>query len=177
MIRALYYLLAVVVLLLLQTSFFPFILPNYARPELLLIFVIYLCVAEEYGIGAVGAWLTGCLLDVYGGLFLGLHAAIFLIVFLVGCWAVQALNAESPLLLLLMVFCGSLLQALLLVILGVFADLGRLWLLVSQRALFQAGINVVAAFLLLEFALYLQRRYAPRLALRGLERLDERHGN
>jgi len=176
MIRAFYYLLVVVILLLVQSSFLPFVLPTYARPELMLIFVVYLCIAEDYGPGGVAAWLTGCLLDVYGGLFLGLHAAVFLIIFLVGRWAVQALNAESPFLLLLMVFCGSLLQALLLVLLGVFADLGRLWLLVSQRALFQAGINVVAAFLLLELALTLQRRFAPRVALRGLEHLDERHG-
>lgn len=176
MTRRLCYLPVIVIFLLLQVSFFPFILPNFARPELLLIFVLYLCIAEEYLAGAVCAWLTGCLFDVYGGIYLGLHAAIFLLVFLAGRWATRGLNAESPFLLLLMVFCGSLLQAALLVFLGFFAGFDRLWVLVTQRALFQAGINVVAAFLLLELIMLLQRRFSPRLRIHGLEHLDEPHG-
>lgn len=176
MIRRLCYLPLVVFFLLLQVSFFPFVLPDFARPELLLLFVLYLSVAEDYPAGAVCAWLTGCLFDVYGGIYLGLHAVIFLLVFLLTRWAMRALNAESPLLLLLMVFCGSLLQAGLLLVLGIFADFGRIWLLVAQRALFQAGINVVAAFALLELIMLLQRRFAPRLRVPGLEHLDEPHG-
>lgn len=176
MIRRLIYLPVVATLLLLQVSFLPFVLPNILRPELLLLFIIYLCVAEDYPAGAAWAWLVGYLLDCYGGIYPGLHALICLIVFLVGRWAIQALNAESPLLLLLMVFCGSLLQAAALVLLGIFADLDQLWVLVAQRALFQAGINVMAAFLLLQLLLMLQRRFAPRLRIAGLEHLDEPHG-
>lgn len=176
MIRRLCYLPLVALFLLLQVSFLPFLLPPFARPELLLIVVLYLCVAEDYPVGAPCAWLVGYLLDCYGGVYPGLHALIYLVVYLVGRWAIRALNAENSLLLLLLVFCGSLLQAAVLLLLGTFADLERLWWLLAQRTLFQAGINVVAAFLLLELTLRLQRRFLPRRRIPGLEHLDEPHG-
>lgn len=177
MIRLLYYLVVAILFLLLQSQLFPCFLPNFFKPELLLAFVVYLALSEDYLRGSLLAWGCGLLLDCFGGQFLGLHGMIYLIVFLLARRAMEPLNTESPALLLIMVFCASLAQSALLLILGIFADIPGLFPLFAQRGLFQAGINVVAASLLIVLATYLQRRYAPRLVIPGLAYLTDRpHG-
>ena len=160
-----------------QTTLLPLLLPHYFKPELLLLLVVYLCLTENLIRGAFLAWGIGFLLDSCGGTNLGLHATIYLGIFIVGRSSVQALNTESPLLLLFMVFCASLLQCGLLILLGIFADLQRMTPLLLQRATFQGSINVLAAFLLITLIAALQRRFAPRLVVPGFAHLrDEVHG-
>ena len=177
MIRALYYIPTIILFLLMQTEFLPRFLPNFFKPELLLTFIVYLSLIEKYISGAMWAWGVGLLLDSCGGQFFGLHGMIFPVVFLVARRAMQPLNAESPALLLIMVFCASLMQTLLLLLLGIFADIPHLFPLFLQRGLFQAGINVVASALLLLLAMKVQIRYRERLRIPGLAYLSDRpHG-
>ena len=160
-----------------QTTLLPTLLPHYFKPELLLLLVVYLCLTENFLRGALLAWGLGLLLDSCGGTHLGLHATIYLSIFIVGHSSVQALNTESPLLLLFMVFCASLLQSGLLILLGIFADLQRMIPLLLQRATFQGSINVLAAFFLITLLAALQRRFAPRLLVPGFAHLrDKIHG-
>lgn len=160
-----------------QTTLLPALLPNYFKPELLLILTLYLCMTENFIRGALLAWGVGCLLDTCGGTHPGLHAAIYLILFILGRYALRALNTESPLLILFLVFCGSLLQTGLLILFGIFADLQGMLTLFAQRATFQASINVIAAYLLLALIAAAQRRLAPRLVVPGFAHLlDSRHG-
>jgi len=154
--------------LLSQTTLLPMLLPHYFKPELLLLLVVYLCLSEEMIRGAFLAWGIGLLLDSCGGIHLGLHATIYLSIFIIGRSSVQTLNTESPILLLVMVFCASLLQSGLLILFGILADLQRLFPLLLQRATFQGSINVLAAFLLMTLIAALQRRFAPRLVIPGL---------
>lgn len=174
MIRLLFYALIVVVFLLLQSQLFPYLLPNFFKPELLLAFVVYLALSENFVRGSLLAWGTGLLLDSCGGQFFGLHGMIYLMIFLLARRAMQPLNTESPALLLIMVFCASLAQSVLLLLLGIFADIPGLFPLFAQRGLFQAGINVVASALLIMLAAQLQRRYASRLRIPGLAYLTDR---
>lgn len=160
-----------------QTTLLPTLLPHYFKPELLLLLIVYLCLTESLLRGALLAWGLGLLLDSCGGTHLGLHATIYLSIFIIGHSSVQALNTESPLLLLFMVFCASLLQSGLLILFGFFADLQRMIPLILQRATFQGSINVLAAFLLMSLIAALQRRFAPRLAIPGFAHLrDGIHG-
>jgi rod shape-determining protein MreD len=161
-----------------QTTLLPTLLPHYFKPELLLLLVVYLCLTESLLRGALLAWGLGLLLDSCGGTHFGLHAAIYLSIFIIGHSSAHALNTESPLLLLFMVFCASLLQSGLLILFGFFADLQRMIPLILQRATFQGSINVLAAFLLITLIAALQRRFAPRLVVPGFAHLrDGAHGS
>lgn len=163
--------------LLCQTTLLPAILPHYFKPELLLILVVYLCLTEGLLRGALLAWGIGFLLDSSGGTQFGLHATIYLGIFIIGRTSVQALNSESPLLILFMVFCASLLQSAGLILFGLFADLQPMIPLLLQRSTFQGSINVLTAFLLLSLIATLQKHFAPRLVIPGFAHLQERiHG-
>jgi rod shape-determining protein MreD len=177
MIRVLLLLACALLFLVSQTTLLPILLPHYFKPELLLILLVYLCLTESLLRGALLAWGLGLLLDSCGGTYLGLHATIYLVIFIVGHSSAQTLNTESPLLLLFMVFCASLLQSGLLILFGIFADLQRMTPLLLQRATFQGSINVLAAFLLITLITALQRRFAPRLVIPGFAHLrNAAHG-
>lgn len=163
--------------LLLQTSLLPSLLPTGMRPELLLILTVYLMLVEDFIRGGVLAWSTGWLLDTAAGSFLGLHAVVYLTIFLIGRWAIRSLNGESRFLLLVMVAIVSFLQPLLLLLFGVFADLGGMWLVILQRLISQAVINILAAALLLLLVRHLQLRYPARLRIPGFTHLKSSHGH
>ena len=168
----------VLLVLVSQTTLLPAILPHYFKPELLLILVVYLCLTESLLRGALIAWGIGFLLDSCGGTQFGLHATIYLTIFIVGRASVQALNTENSLLLLFMVFCASLLQSGLLILFGILTDLQQMVPLLLQRSTFQGSINVLAAFLLLTLIAALQRHFAPRLVVPGFAHLqDVVHGS
>lgn len=169
--------LVALVFLLMQSNLLPALLPPYFKPELLLLLILYLCITESFIRGALLAWGIGLLLDASGGNHFGLHAMLYLVLFIVGRRVVHALNAESPLLLLILVFCGSLVTNVLLMFFGSFAGLSEMSFLIAQRAMFQASINVIAAYLLILMIAALQRRFAPRLVVPGFAHLrEERHG-
>lgn len=163
--------------LLLQTSLLPVLLPAGVRPELLLILTVYLMLVEDFIRGGVLAWSAGWLLDATAGSFLGLHAVVYLTIFLIGRWAIRSLNGESRFLLLVMVAIVSFLQPLLLLLFGVFADLGGMWLVVLQRLIPQAAINILAAALVLMLVRHLQLRYPVRLRIPGFTHLKSSHGH
>lgn len=175
MMRLTGYLIATLLFLLFQTNIIPALLPYYFKPELLLILVVYLCVVEDFLRGALLSWGIGCLLDSCCGSPLGLYGATYLTVFILGHWSVQTLNTESPLLILILVFCASLINLLALGLFGVFADLQEIFVIFGQRAMFQASINVIGAYLLMLFVLQLQRRFSPKFLIPGFAHLANTH--
>lgn len=160
------------VFMLIQTVLFPRIFPIYLKPDLLLILVVYLGVNERYLSGGILAYIFGALLDVFAGSFMGMYGMSFLVLFFSVRGAVSYFNSENPLLLLFMVFCGTLIEAAMLILLGFLAQVGDLWLVVMRWILPQLIINVLVAYLLLHLITWLQRRF-PRLSFPGLSRLDE----
>lgn len=176
--RVLAYLLVGLLFLLLQSGLFSRVLSLQTKPDLLLILVIYLGLHERYLRGAALCYLLGCLLDVFAGSSLGLYGTAFLVTFLVVRGVAGRFNTESSLLLLFMVFCGTLFQGVVLVFpLGYFADAGPLWSVILRRLLPQIVLNLVAAFLLLKGVVWLQKRFFPRAGLPGLQHLDNRYGS
>ncbi|MBE0598480.1 MAG: rod shape-determining protein MreD [Desulfuromonadales bacterium] len=166
------------VFILLQTALFPRFLPFFLKPDLLLVLIIYLGLNENYVRGGVLAYLLGCLLDVFAGNYLGLYGVACLATVFVVRGVADRLNTESSLLLLVLVFCGTFLQGIVLFFaLGLFADAGPLLALFFGQLLPQALLNLAAALLLLQVVSALQRRFAPRSELPGLRHLNNRYGS
>ncbi len=175
MTRVLIYFSLAALFLVLQVTLFPSLWSGHFKPELLLILVVYLSLHETFAIGSGFAYGLGLLQDVFAGSDLGLYGLAFLVTFLAGRHLASRLNTESTFLLLLMVAAGSLLQGLVLVFsLGILADSGVAWLVVLRQLPQQILINLVAATAVLILTLRLQRRFAPRINLPGLQHLDHR---
>jgi len=165
------------VFLLIQSTLIPWLLPPYMRPDLLLILLIYLGLNENFRSGALLAYLLGCLLDVFAGHYLGLYGFVFLSIFFLTRMAVRWFNTESSMLLLTMVFWGTLVEGgLVMFALGLFAEAGNIWSMVLTY-LFPCAIasSLVAELILLLLNL-LQRQLGPRWNIPGLKRLDDRYG-
>ncbi|HIJ95223.1 MAG TPA: rod shape-determining protein MreD [Desulfuromonadales bacterium] len=85
----------------LQVTVLPvFLLPAF-KPDLLLVLMIFMALRGPTGSGALLSWLLGALSDVFSGLYLGLNAVTYLVVFLVIKGVSDRLYAESALLFVL----------------------------------------------------------------------------
>ncbi len=160
----------------LETALFPKFLPYHLKPDLVLILIVYLGLHEGYLRGAFLAYALGSLLDGLAGVYPGLFGLALLATFLAVRAVALRFNTENSLLLLFMVFCGTLVEGGLLVFpLGYFADAGPLWQIVFQHFLLQILLNLAAAWLLLAGFARLQKRFAPRSRIPGLRHLGRRY--
>lgn len=85
----------VTALLLLQTSVLPLMLSPVFKPDLLLIVVVFLGLRGTLEGGSFATLLLGLIKDLFSGLYLGLNAFIFIIIFLVIKSTSDRLYAES----------------------------------------------------------------------------------
>jgi rod shape-determining protein MreD len=88
-------LLALVLAVVLQTSVLPVHVAGPFKPDLLLVAMVYLALRGPVAQGALLAWVLGLVKDVFSGLYLGLNAFSFLIIFLVITSISDLLYAES----------------------------------------------------------------------------------
>ena len=161
---------------LLQTSLLPRLPFLQVRPDLLLILVVYLGFNERHLRGAVLCYLLGSFFDAFAGNSPGLYGTVLVGTFLAVRLIADHLNTESSLLLLFMVFCGTLIEGLLLVfLLGTFDEAGSLLGVVLGRLPLQALVNTAIALVLLKSLLWLQRWWFPRRRIPGLQKLDTRY--
>jgi rod shape-determining protein MreD len=79
----------------LQTSVLPVHLSSAFKPDLFLVAMVYLALRGPAVQGALLAWFLGLVKDVFSGLYLGLNAFSFLIIFLVIKSISDLLYAES----------------------------------------------------------------------------------
>jgi rod shape-determining protein MreD len=159
--------------LLLQSALLPRILPFETKPDLLLILIVYLGLHESYFQGASLSYLLGCFFDVFAGSYPGLYGTAFLVTFLAVRGIASQLNTESSVLLLFMVFCGTLFHAGILIFpLGFFADAGPLWSIILGHLLSQILLNLASAYFLIKATTRMQKRFFPRTRIPGLQRLD-----
>lgn len=86
---------ALVLAVVLQTSVLPVHLAAPFKPDLLLVAMVYLALRGPVAPGALQAWALGLTKDVFSGLYLGLNAFSFLIIFLVISSISDLLYAES----------------------------------------------------------------------------------
>lgn len=87
----------------LQVAVLPvFVRPSF-KPDLLLVIMVFMALRASFEVGALLSWLLGMLNDVCSGLYLGLDAITFLVVFIVIRSVSGRLYADSALLFVLAV--------------------------------------------------------------------------
>ncbi len=92
----------------LQTSVLPAYVTTLFKPDLLLVITVALALRVSYGTGAPLAWVLGLLKDAFSGLFLGLNAFTFLVIFLIIKSVADRLYAESSFLFMVTVTAATL---------------------------------------------------------------------
>jgi rod shape-determining protein MreD len=95
MIKNISSILLLVVTVVLQTSVLPVHLAVPFKPDLLLVAMVYLALRSSITSGVFLAWMLGLIKDVFSGLYLGLNAFSFLLIFLVIKNISDLLYAES----------------------------------------------------------------------------------
>lgn len=176
--RFLIYLALAGMALVLQTVGLPLLLPNAFKPDLLLLLVIYLGLHEKIWSGGILVYALGRGYDVFAGSFPGLHGFVLLGIFLAVRAIVSRVNAESSLLLLVLVFFGTVLHAGLSVFaLEFFIADQRFWPQILQALPFQILSNLLAALLLMKLALWVQLKLLPRHRVPGLGKIGRRYGS
>ena len=174
--RFIAYLLIGFVLLFLQTSVLPRILPAALRPDLFIILIVYLSLAETFLRGSFIAWLAGCFKDVFAGSVLGFHGIVLLISFLIIKGTERRLNTESSLLLIILVFFGTVLErTLMAATLLIFADAGPAWQLPLRQLPVQMALTPLVAISILLIVRWLRRYTLGRLVIPELRYLDNRY--
>lgn len=95
MIRNVAVFITIVGFVVLQVSILPVHVSPAFKPDLLLIVTVFLALRFDAAGGAIAAWLLGLLKDVFSGLYLGLNAFSFLVIFLIIKNVSDLLYAES----------------------------------------------------------------------------------
>ena len=92
----------------LQSSVLPVHIIAPFKPDLLLIAAVYLALRGSFETGAPLAWFLGLVKDVFSGLYLGLNAFTFLVIFMIIKSVADRLYAESAPLFVLTVTAATL---------------------------------------------------------------------
>ena len=95
MTRYLSALIVIVTAVVFETSVLPIHIATPFKPDLLLIAMVYLALRGSIESGVFLAWILGIIKDVFSGLYLGLNAFTFLLIFLVIKSISDLLYAES----------------------------------------------------------------------------------
>lgn len=88
-------LIGIMIAVVLQVSVLPVHIASPFKPDLLLVAMVYLALRGPFETGAPLSWLLGLLKDVFNGLYLGLNAFTFLVIFVVIKSISDRLYAES----------------------------------------------------------------------------------
>ena len=162
----------------LQTVWLPVIMPGTYKPDLVLVLVVYLGLHEKPLQGGLLVYLLGWLYDGFAGAFAGLHGFVLLSIFLAIRAVVTRVNAESKPLLLLLVMAGTLVQCVLTSFaLDFFHITTNFWLQTVPMLPLQVFLNALAALLLIQSIVWLQRKFLPRSEIPGLRKLGSHHGH
>jgi rod shape-determining protein MreD len=108
MIKNISALIVIVLAVVVEAAVLPIHIANSFKPDLLLIALVYLALRGSIETGVFLAWLLGIIKDVFSGLYLGLNAFTFLLIFLVIKSISDLLYAESSELFVVTVTAASL---------------------------------------------------------------------
>jgi rod shape-determining protein MreD len=108
MIKNISALIVIVLAVVVEAAVLPIHIANPFKPDLLLIALVYLALRGSIESGFFLAWLLGIIKDVFSGLYLGLNAFTFLLIFLVIKSISDLLYAESSELFVVTVTAASL---------------------------------------------------------------------
>jgi len=99
---------AIAAALVLQSTVLPIFLASSFKPDLLLVLMVFIALRGSFHEGLPLAWLLGLFKDVFSGLYLGLNAFSFVVIFLTIKSVSERLYAESGTLFVISVGLASL---------------------------------------------------------------------
>ena len=146
MIRTLRLCAVIIIALLLQTAVLPAYLEAPFRPNLLLVFVVYLGLRQTVRGTWCFAFLAGLVQDCFSGLYLGLNGFVSLFTYLLIKLVADYLYTDSRYLFGLVVFVASFAAGVLqLVLLGIFSNAEGIYAIILPSLLPQALVNTFCA--------------------------------
>jgi rod shape-determining protein MreD len=139
----------VIVSIIFQTAFFPDHLSDSFKPDLLIIFVVYMGFRGRILWGGLGSFMLGLVQDSLSGLFFGLNGFSFLLIFIILKAVSHRLYTDSRWLMVLGVFLASFINGMLdILLLAVFSVANGLYSTVLSNILPHCIMNAILAYML-----------------------------
>ena len=140
----------IILSIILQVAFFPAHLSDPFKPNLLLIFVVYMGFRENIRWGGGGSFLLGLIQDSLSGIYFGLNGFSFLLIFVILKALSHRLYTDSRALMVVGVFLATVFNGFLsIVLLGVFSIAETMYSTVLSNILPQSMVNAILAYVVL----------------------------
>ncbi|HET6421262.1 MAG TPA: rod shape-determining protein MreD [Geobacteraceae bacterium] len=138
----------IILSLILQVAFFPTHFPDSFKPNLMIMFIVYLSFMEDSRWGGVCALLLGLVQDSLSGIYFGLNAFSYLLIFIILKAVSHRLYTDSRSVMVLAVFLMTVINGLAsLALLTVFFIAPGLYSTILSNVFTQGFINAFVAFL------------------------------
>ncbi len=152
MIKTLWYAIFVFAALVLQVTLFPTYLADPFKPNLLIIFVVYMGLREGVAWGVL-AYVLGLVHDSFSGLYLGLNGFSYLIIFLGLTMVAGRLFTDRRSLMILGVFSATIVNGFLnLLLLFLFSSAQGIYATLLESLIPQGLVNALVASVIFTFS-------------------------
>lgn len=152
MIKFLWYAILIFAALVLQVTLFPSHVADPFKPNLLIIFVVYMGLREGVAWGVL-AYVLGLIHDSFSGLYLGLNGFTYLIIFLGLSMVADRLFTDRRSLMILGVFSATIVNGFLnLLLLFLFSAAQGIYATLLESLIPQALVNALAASVIFTFS-------------------------
>ncbi len=142
-------LILIVLSVILQVAFFPTRFPDPFKPNLMIMFIVYMGFMESVRWGGICSFLLGLVQDSLSGIYFGLNAFSFLVIFIVLKAVSHRLYTDSRSVMVLAVFLSTVVNGLvILLLLAVFSIAPGLYSSILSTIVPQGLINAFIAYLL-----------------------------
>jgi rod shape-determining protein MreD len=137
----------IIISMILQVAFFPAHLADPFKPNLLLMFVVYMGFRENIRWGGISSFLLGLVQDSLSGIYFGLNGFSFLLIFVILKAVSHRLYTDSRALMVVGVFLATIFTGFLgLFLLGVFSIAESMYSTVLSNILPQSIVNAIVAY-------------------------------
>lgn len=147
----------IILSIIVQVAFLPSHLPDPFKPNLLIMFVVYMGFRESVKWGGTGSFLLGLIQDSLSGLYFGLNGFSFLLIFVILKAVSHRLYTDSCVLMVLGVFLATVFNGFLsLLLLNVFSIANGMYSTVLSNVVPQSMMNALVAYIV--FRIFLTGR-------------------
>jgi rod shape-determining protein MreD len=138
----------IILSVILQVAFFPTHFPDPFKPNLMIMFIVYMGFMENSRWGGIGSFLLGLVQDSLSGIYFGLNGFSYLLIFIVLKAVSHRLYTDSRSVMVLAVFLATVINALVsLLLLAVFFIAPGLYSTILSNMVPQGLINAFIAYL------------------------------
>jgi rod shape-determining protein MreD len=137
----------IIISIILQVAFFPAHLADPFKPNLLLMFVVFMGFRENIRSGGISSFILGLIQDSISGIYFGLNGFSFLLTFVILKAVSHRLYTDSRALMVVGVFLATVFNGFLgLFLLGVFSIAESMYSSVLSNILPQSMVNSIVAY-------------------------------